>query len=94
MRYALRLYREARHALRETFAPLAADGAQRIAIYGTGEAAKLAYMTLKELGIEPAAILDGRGGGRFLGHPVQEVRRSRPPAIAWWSPRSTRPSRS
>lgn len=74
IRYSLRLYREARQTLRETLAPLAGRARQRIALYGTGEAAELAYLTLRELGIEPVAILDGEAGGQFLGHPVRAAR--------------------
>jgi DNA-binding MarR family transcriptional regulator len=74
LRYSVRLYGEARQALRESFGPLARDGAKRIALYGTGEAAELAYLTLKELRLEPVLFLDGSGGKTFLGHPVQDLR--------------------
>jgi DNA-binding MarR family transcriptional regulator len=73
LHYSLRLYREAREALRETLAPLVRSGERRIALYGTGEAAVLAYLTLREMGIEPAAILDGQDGGCFLGQPVRSI---------------------
>lgn len=78
MRYSLRLYRDARQTLSETLAPLAGNGAKRIAIHGTGEAAELTYLTLREFGIEPAAILDGTGSGLFLGQRVQDVRTATP----------------
>src|SRR5215831_11908379 len=52
MAYSLRLYRRARQRLRESLGRLPAS-AKRIALYGTGEAAELAYLTLKELGLEP-----------------------------------------
>lgn len=74
MRYSLQLYAQARQNLREALTPLAREAAKRIALYGTGEAAELAYLTLKELGIEPIAILDGPAGGTFLGLPVHDVR--------------------
>jgi len=73
MRYSLRLYRQARQALREALSPLAEGAPQRVALYGTGEAAELAYLTLRELGIEPSGVFDGRNGARFLGHPVGSV---------------------
>lgn len=78
MRYSLRLYRQARQNLRQALTPLLHEGVKRIAIYGTGEAAELAYLTLKELGLEPAAILDGPGGGRFLDQRVLEVQDASP----------------
>ena len=44
-----------------------------MAIYGTGEAAELAYLSLRELGLEPVAIFDADPGGRFLGMPVRTL---------------------
>ena len=73
MRYSLRLYRGAREALRQALAPLAENGPGRIALYGTGEAAELAYLTLRELEMQPATFLADEGGGSFLGHPVHAL---------------------
>jgi DNA-binding MarR family transcriptional regulator len=73
MRYSLALYRDARRTLRESLSQVAQNGAKRLALYGTGEAAELAYLTLKELGLEPVVVLDRMPGGRFLGQPVQGV---------------------
>ena len=52
---------------------LAQNGMKRIALWGTGEAAELAYLTLKEFGLEPADIFEGDGGGHFLGLPVRPL---------------------
>jgi len=73
MEYSLYLYRQTRQHLKAALLPLVAAGHKRIAIYGTGEAAELAYLSLRELGLEAAAVFDGRGGGEFLGMPVQEI---------------------
>jgi DNA-binding MarR family transcriptional regulator len=73
MRYSVVLYRQARQTLRENLASLSRDGAKRVALFGTGEAAELAYLTLRELGLEPVLVLDGASGGTFLGHPVRSV---------------------
>ena len=73
MRYSVVLYRQARQTLRENLGSLPRDGAKRMALYGTGEAAELAYLTLRELGLEPVLVLDADGGGTFLGHPVRSV---------------------
>src|SRR5207245_2440668 len=51
--YALNLYRRARQTLRGELSRLPESGMKRIALYGTDEAAELAYLTLKEAGIEP-----------------------------------------
>ena len=38
---------------------------------GTGEAAELAYLTLRELGVEPVAVYGDDDRQSFLGMPVQ-----------------------
>ena len=73
MSYSLTLYRRARQTLRESLGRLADGGAKRIALYGTGEAAEVAYLTLKELGLEPLGVFAQRDAGRFLGFPVRAV---------------------
>ncbi|HIM15477.1 MAG TPA: winged helix-turn-helix transcriptional regulator, partial [Acidobacteria bacterium] len=71
--YSLDLYRGVRKNLKTVLEPLVQSGLTSIAIYGTGEAAELAYLSLRELGIEPVAIVDVAPGGRFLGMTVQSV---------------------
>lgn len=72
MDYSLHLYGEVRHHLREAMQDCAAAG-KRVAIYGSGEAAELAYLSLKESGLEPVAIFDEAGGSVFLGMPVMPI---------------------
>jgi ribosomal protein S25 len=72
MDYSLHLYREVRQHLREVLQECAASGSA-VAIYGRGEAAELAYLSLKESGLEPVAVFDAEGGGVFLGMPVRPV---------------------
>jgi len=74
MEYSLRLYGQVRRHLRAVLQPLAAAEHKRIAIYGAGEAAELAYLCIKEAGLELAAIFDGPGERMFLGMPVQDIR--------------------
>jgi hypothetical protein len=73
MEYSLTLYRQSRLLLKEALEPLAGSANGRVAIYGTGEAAELAYISLRELGIEPVAVFDEPSGGRFLSVPVRPV---------------------
>jgi DNA-binding Lrp family transcriptional regulator len=73
MEYSLQLYREVRRHLRKVLEPLARNGTARIAIYGTGEAAELAYLSLKELGIEPVAVYGDPAEDRFLGMEVFDL---------------------
>jgi DNA-binding Lrp family transcriptional regulator len=72
MEYSLHLYKETRRQLHAVLLARAADG-QRLAIYGKGEAAELAYLSLKELGLEPVAIFDD-SAGVFLGMAVHDIR--------------------
>ncbi len=71
MAYSLSLYRRARQTLRESLGKLAAGGAKRVALYGTGEAAEVAYLTLKELGLEPRGVFAPSADGQFLGFAVR-----------------------
>jgi DNA-binding MarR family transcriptional regulator len=64
-------YRQARKALREALRSLSEDGHKRIAFYGTGEAAEVAYLCLKEIGLDLNAVFDAAKGEWFLGLPVR-----------------------
>ncbi len=73
MAYSLNLYRRARQTLRESLGRLADGGAKRVVLYGAGEAAEVAYLTLKELGLEPVGVFARSATGRFLGFPVRAL---------------------
>lgn len=73
MQYSLHLYRQIRTHLRTVLEPLARSG-QRVAIYGSGEAAELAYLALRDVGLEPATVFAGNGGASFLGMAVRDLR--------------------
>ena len=72
MDYSLHLYAEVRRHLRKMLRECAAAN-RRVAIYGRGEAAELAYLSLKECGLEPVAIFDVEAGHEFLGMPVRPL---------------------
>ena len=72
MDYSLHLYGEVRQHLRDALQECAAAG-KRVAICGRGEAAELAYLSLKESGLDPVAIFDDDGGHDFLGMPVRPI---------------------
>lgn len=77
MSFSLKLYRRARQSLQKSLGSLVRDGHQRIAFYGTGEAAEVAYLCLKEIGLDPCAVFDGAAGDQFLGvvvRPLAELR--------------------
>jgi DNA-binding MarR family transcriptional regulator len=69
MDYSLHLYGEVRQHLRQALAECAAAD-RRVAIYGRGEAAELAYLSLREFGLEPVAIFDGDNGAAGQGSPA------------------------
>ena len=72
MDYSLHLYKEVRQHLREVLQECA-EAERKVAIFGRGEAAELAYLSLKESGLEPVAIFDADGGHVFLGMPVSAI---------------------
>ena len=67
MEYSLQVFRQGRQRLKVMLRPYATRPARRIAVYGTGEAAELAYLCLKELGLEPVAVFERQRGGNFFG---------------------------
>jgi predicted transcriptional regulator len=72
MDYSLHLYGEVRQRLRVVLQECAAAD-RRVAIFGRGEAAELAYLSLKECGLEPVAVFDAAAGDDFLGMPVRPI---------------------
>lgn len=73
MDYSLHLYGQVRRHLRKVLEPLSAGGPKRIAIYGSGEAAELAYLSILELGHDLVAVFDAEPSGVFLGKPVGDI---------------------
>jgi DNA-binding MarR family transcriptional regulator len=78
---SLHLFRRTRQTLRGSLALLEGRGMKRVALYGPGEAAELAYLTLREFGLEPVGVFAPTGGGEFLGYPVQPAHALRGEAV-------------
>jgi DNA-binding MarR family transcriptional regulator len=73
MKYSLDFYRDARQHLRHSLAAAVAER-QRIALYGTGDAAELVFLLLKEMGLELVAVFgEADGKASFLGFPVRGI---------------------
>jgi DNA-binding MarR family transcriptional regulator len=70
MSFSLYLYGQTRRTLREALEPLVAESQKRFALYGIGEAAELAYLTLREIGVDPVAVYADGGPSTFLSLPV------------------------
>jgi DNA-binding Lrp family transcriptional regulator len=73
--YAVTLYRRTRETLRVELGRRLRGGLKRVALYGTDEAGELAYLTLREVGIEPCGVFGVAAGARFIGMPVHPVRK-------------------
>jgi len=72
MDYSMHLYAEVRQHLRTALQECAKID-RRVAIYGRGEPAELAYLSLREFGLEPVAIFDEDNAHEFLGIPVRRI---------------------
>jgi hypothetical protein len=74
MNYSLHLYRQTRQTIRENLKPFISQKGNRIALYETTEATELAFLTLRELGIDACLVIDGvKGQDTFLGIPVRAL---------------------
>ena len=73
MQYSLSYYREMRQRLKQVLTELSQAGAKRIVVYGTGELAELAYLTLREMDLTLVGFVDGAQGQTFLSYPLWPV---------------------
>jgi DNA-binding MarR family transcriptional regulator len=69
MQYSLYYYREMRSRLNQVLRGLSSAGCKRLVIYGTGELAELAYLTLREIDLALVGFVDGKEG-TFLSYPL------------------------
>ncbi|MFY4728942.1 winged helix-turn-helix transcriptional regulator [Nitrospira sp. BLG_2] len=79
MEYSLSHYREMRARLRETLSRAARNGTKRVVIYGTGELAEMAYLSLREMHITLVGFVDDHQQEAFLSYPVWP-----PEALSEW----------
>lgn len=70
MQYSLSYYRDMRNRLKAVLSGLAGAGSKRIVIYGTGELAELAYLTLREMDLTLVGFVERKEGRTFLSYPV------------------------
>ncbi|MBI3457761.1 MAG: winged helix-turn-helix transcriptional regulator [Candidatus Rokubacteria bacterium] len=72
--YSLALYSRVRRFLREQLVILAQTGHRRVLLYGTGELAELAFLAVREIGLDLVGVVDlAPEHERFLGYPVRRV---------------------
>jgi len=72
MKYSLDFYRDARQHLRRSLA-VAVARQTRIAMYGTGDAAELVFLLVRDMGLDLVAVFGPEGTGQFLGFPVRPI---------------------
>lgn len=72
MKYSLDFYRDARQHLRSSLVQAVAER-KRVAMYGTGDAAELVFLLLRDMGLELVAVFGAERDGSFLGLPVEAI---------------------
>lgn len=71
IQYSYRFYRDARRKTRQLLQRLHADGLQRVAFFGAGDLAEIAYLSLQESDLLFVAIGDfSNNGDPFFGHQI------------------------
>jgi DNA-binding MarR family transcriptional regulator len=80
MQYSLSYYRDMRARLKRVLSDLSHAGAKRVAVYGTGELAELAYLSIREMDLTLVGFVDGKEGQTFLSYPLWPVQ-----ALSNWS---------
>ncbi len=70
MQYSLAHYRDMRARLRQTLSRAAESGMKRVVIYGTGELAEMAYLSLREMNMVLVGVVDDEQQASFLSYPV------------------------
>jgi DNA-binding MarR family transcriptional regulator len=79
MEYSLSHYRDMRARLREALSHAVQNGTKRVVIYGTGELAEMAYLSLREMQMTLVGFVDDSQQESFLSYPVW-----RPEALSGW----------
>jgi DNA-binding Lrp family transcriptional regulator len=70
MQYSLSYYRDVRSRLKQVLADLCRAGGKRVVVYGTGELAELAYLSLREMDMTLVGFVDRNQHRVFLSYPV------------------------
>jgi hypothetical protein len=70
MQYSLSYYRDMRARLREALSRATGSGVKRVVIYGTGEFAEMAYLSLRETDMTLVGFVEDGERESFLSYPV------------------------
>jgi len=69
LQYSLTYYRDIRHRLNHTLAVLEKAGVKRIVVFGVGELAELAFLSIQESNLVLVGFVADGPGDRFLSFP-------------------------
>ena len=73
MQYSLTYYRDMRQRLKRVLSESSSAGAKRIVIYGAGELAELAYLTIREMDLTLVGFVNGQQDQTFLSYPLWPI---------------------
>ncbi len=74
IQHSYKFYKDARQKLRNLYDVLEKQGVRRIVLYGVGDLAEIAYVSLQDTSIEMAAIVDDQiAGARFMKQIVADL---------------------
>ena len=74
IKFSYTFYKDARRKLRNLFSELTRQGVKRMAFYGTGDLAEIAFLSLQETPMELVAVIDDlKTGNKFMGHKVLDA---------------------
>jgi DNA-binding MarR family transcriptional regulator len=69
-----RIYREARSSVKKLFHVMERAGMKKVVFAGADEVAEIAYITLQEMSMELAAVVDGeKAGQHFFGREIKPL---------------------
>ena len=72
-KYSYQFLRDARSAMLKRFRRMKSHGCRKVALVGTGELAELAYLAMREAGLELTCVV-GENRRSFLGHEVKNLK--------------------
>lgn len=73
LEHSLHFYRQIRRFLVRSLQPVSRAGFRDILLYGTGEVAEIAYLTMQEMDLNLVGVVDGETDRKkFLGYPLRD----------------------
>jgi len=71
--FTFRFYHEARKRSSQVCSDISRTGRRDVALLGSGQLAEIAYLGIKEWGLELLEVYDLAGGGKFLGFETRDA---------------------